>query len=145
MQQATATTLNPTQQPWERTVNAVCVDVLDLGIVTTPWGKQPQVELVFESDATDQYGEQRILVRRFHKHTHEMSSLSIALKSWCNRSLWEEEAIGELDLNNLVGQQAILKLQPTRTKSGGTFDKITEILSPGTVEVQPWKYHRTQE
>ena len=75
-------TINPTQSASERIVNAVCVDVLDLGTVKTPWGKQPQVELVFESDETDHFGEQRILVRRFHKHTHEISSLSMALKSW---------------------------------------------------------------
>lgn len=103
------------------------------------------MELVFESDETDQYGEQRILVRRFHKHTHEMSSLSIALKSWCNRNPWEEEAIGGLDLNNLVGQQARLKLQPTRTKNGGSFDKIADILPPGEVHVQPFKYHREED
>jgi len=138
-------TMNPTQTASERTVSAVCVDVLDLGTVKAPWGKQLQVELVFESDETDQYGEQRILVRRFHKHTHEMSSLSMALKCWCNRNLWEEEAIGGLDLNNLVGQQARLKLQPTRTKNGGSFDKIAEILPPGEVHVQPSKYHRDEE
>lgn len=138
-------TINPTQPASERTVNAVCVDVLDLGTVKTPWGKQPQVEVVFESDETDQYGEQRILVPRFHKHTHEMSSLSIALKCWCNRNVWEEEAIGGLDLNNLVGQLARLKLQPTRTKNGNSFDKITEILPPGEVHVEPFKYSQEQD
>ena len=74
-----------------------------------------------------------------------MSSLSIAMKTWCNRNLWEEEAIGGLDLNNLVGQQAHLKLQPTRTKSGGSFDKIAEILPPGEVHVQAFKYRQEQE
>ena len=72
------------------------------------------MELVFESDETDRSGEQRILVRRFHKHTHEMSSLSIALKCWCNRNLWEEEAIGSLDLNDL-GRSAGSSQTPTHT------------------------------
>ena len=56
----------PTQQASEPIVNALCVDVVDLGTVKTPWGNKPQVNLVFESDETDQYGEQRILIRTFN-------------------------------------------------------------------------------
>jgi hypothetical protein len=143
MQTETITT--PQQQACEKIVNAVCVDTIDLGTVKTPWGNKPQVKLVFESDQQDQYGEQRILVRFFHKHTHEMSALSIAVKTWTGRNLGDEEAIGALDLNTLIGRQARLKLQPTVTKNGGSFDKIAEILPPGKVEVQAWKYHRDEE
>lgn len=138
-------TITAPQQAWEKIVNAVCVDTVDLGTVKTPWGNKPQVKLVFESDQQDQYGEQRILVRFFHKHTHEMSALSIAVKSWTGRDLADEEAIGALDLSTLIGRQARLKLQPSVTKSGASFDKIAEILPPGKVEVQPWKYHRDEE
>ena len=76
------TVMTPPQHGVERIVNAACVDVIDLGTVKTPWGNKPQVKLVFETDEEDQYGEQRILTRIFHKHTHEMSALSIAVKSW---------------------------------------------------------------
>jgi hypothetical protein len=134
--------ITPIQQASETIVNAVCVDVVDLGTVKTPWGNKPQVKVVFETDLLDQYGEQRILIRTFHKHTHEKSALSIAVKSWCGRDLAQEDAAGELDLTSLIGGQARLKLQPTLTKSGGSFDKIAEILSPGEVHVQPIKYQR---
>jgi hypothetical protein len=139
------TAITPTQTASNRTVNAVCADVIDLGTVKTPWGNKPQVKLVFETDEEDQYGEQRILTRIFHKHTHQMSALSIAIKSWCNRSLEEEEAISGLDLTTLIGQQARLKLVATVTRNGGSFDKIAEILPPGEVHVQPFKYHREED
>ncbi len=138
-------TMNPTRTASDRTVNAVCVDVIDLVTVKTPWGNKPQVTLVFETDEEDQYGEQRILTRIFHKHTHQMSALSIAIKSWYNRSLEEEEAISGLDLTTLIDQQARLKLAPTVTKNGGSFDKIAEILPPGEVHVQTFKYHREED
>jgi hypothetical protein len=137
--------ITPTIKVSERIVNAICVDVVDLGTVKTPWGNKPQVKLVFESDEPDQYGEQRILVRTFHKHTHSMSALSIAVKSWCNRNLDDEEAIGALDLASLVGEQARLKLEPTPTKNGGSFDKIIEFLPPGEVHVQHVKYQRDED
>ena len=137
--------ITPTQQGTGRIVNALCVDGLDLGTVKTPWGNKPQVKFVFETDEQDAYGEHRILVRTFHKHTHPMSALSIAVKSWCGRDLEQEEAIGTLDLTSLVGEQVRLKLQPTLTKNGGSFDKIVEFLPPGEVHVQPTKYQREED
>jgi hypothetical protein len=119
--------------------------VVDLGTVKTLWGNKPQAKLVFESDLLDQYGEQRILVRTFHKHAHELSSLSVAVKSWCGRDLAQEEATGELDLTTLISEQTRLKLQPTPTKSGGSFDKIVEFLPPGSVHVDQIKYRRDEE
>ena len=135
----------PPQQALERIVNALCVDAVDLGTVKTPWGSKPQVNLVFESDETDHYGEQRILIRTFNKYAHEQSALSVPVKSWCGRDLASEEEAGELDLTTLIGQQARLKLQPTVTKSGNTFDKIVEFLPPGDVHVQQFKYRPEED
>jgi hypothetical protein len=141
----TEVVITPTQQGTERIVNAVCVDVVDLGTVKTPWGNKPQVKFVFETDEQDPYGEHRILVRTFHTHTHPMSALSTAVKSWCGRDLEQEEAVGTLDLTSFIGDQGRLKLQPTPTKSGGSFDKVIEFLPPGEVQVQPEKYQREED
>ncbi len=137
--------ITPTIKVSERTVNAVCVDVVDLGTVKTPWGNKPQVDLVFESDELDHYGEHRILKRTFHKHTHPMSALSIAVKTWCGRDLEQEEAISGLDLTTLIGEQVRLKLQPTPTKNGRTFDKLVDFIPPGGVHVQAIKYQRDED
>jgi hypothetical protein len=137
--------VTPAQEAMEREVNAVCVDVADLGTVKTPWGNKPQVNLIFESDVTDQYGEQRILIRTFNNYAHEQSALSVAVRSWCGRDLASEEEAGTLDLATLVGLQVRLKLQPTLTRSGHLFDKIVEFLPPGDVHVQQSKYRPEED
>ena len=139
------TIVNPAQCGSDRIVNALCVDVVDLGSVKTPWGNKPQMNLVFETDETDQYGEHRILIRTFNKYAYQNSALTLAVNSWCGRDLSNEESAGLLDLPNLIGLQARLKLQPTVTKSGNTFDKIVEFLPPGKVHVQQCKYRREED
>ncbi len=139
------TVITPTQQGTDRIVNAACVDVIDLGIVNKPWGDTPQVDLVFESDETDGYGEHRILKRTFNKYTNPMSALSIAVKNWCGRDLEQEEVINGLDLTTLIGEQVRLKLQPTPTRNGRMFDKLVDFMPPGEVHVQATKYRREQD
>ena len=126
-------------------INAVCVDVVDLGTVETPWGRKPQVKFVFESDQLNLYGEQRLLIRTFNKNTYEKSALSIALKSWCGRDLAQEESNGTLDLNRQVGQQATLEIKATISKGGTPYDKIVGILPPGVVEVQASGRYQREE
>jgi hypothetical protein len=134
---------NTTTQQTSDTINAVCVDVVDLGIVDTPWGRKPQVRTVFETDQQNDYGEPRTLIRTFNMHTHEKSALSINVASWTGRNLSQEAEDGQLNLSTLVGQQARLKLEPTLTKNGNAYDKIVEILPAGEVHVVPsGKYRR---
>lgn len=120
-----------------KVVNAVCVEVADLGEVETPFGKKPQVRFVFESDVENEFGEQRRFVRTFNHHFHEKSSLSLAVKSWSGRDLAAEmENLGEVDLQSFVGDQVRLTLEAITTKSGKPFDKIVGCLPPGAARVE---------
>ena len=127
-------------------VNAVCVEVEELGMVETPFGKKmPQVKFTFESDALNDFDEQRRFVRTFNKFFNDKSALSISVKSWRGRDLTaEEKNIGEVDLQSLVGDQARLKLETVKTKKGRPFDKIVAILPPGSVHVEPSKKEEAQ-
>jgi len=130
---------NITSSEATNVVNAVCVDVEDLGVVETPYGEKPQIKFAFESDQLDQYGEQRLLIRIFNNYALPSSALTLAMKSWCGRDLVEEKKNGVVNLKSQIGQQAKLKLESVPTKSGNTFEKIVEILSPGDVRVEPMK------
>ena len=136
---------NQQAEPKPVTVNAVCVDVIDLGIVETPWGHKPQVKFVFESDQRSLFGEQRILVRTFNKSTYKKSALRQFVKSWCDRDLAEEANCGTMDLHNLIGQQARLKTLLTPTQRGGWFDQIVAIRKPGKVQLQPSGNYQRQD
>jgi hypothetical protein len=126
-------------------VNAVCVDVINLGIVETPWGHKPQLKFAFEADQRSLFGEARILVRTFHNCTYKKSALRQFVKSWCGRDLAEEANHGTINLHSLIGKQARLKTLLTPTQRGGWFDKIVGIRKPGKVQVQPSGNYERQD
>ena len=119
-------------------VNAKCVAVEDMGIMTTKFGKKPMVRFTFETDQVNEFGQRRRLTRLFHKHFHPMSSLSVAVKAWCERDLAaEEENIGEVDLQSFVDAAACIKIEPGEEKGGRHYDNIVEILPLNCDESEP--------
>lgn len=113
-----------------RYVNAVCIAAEDMGIIETKYGKKPMLKFTFEIDELDQYGSKRKLTRLFHKHTHSMSALSVAAKSWCDRDLAEEEEnTGDVDWQSFVDLSACLKIEPGLVKEGKRYINIVEILA----------------
>ena len=118
-------------------VNAVCVAVEDMGIMTTKFGAKPMVKFTFETDQENEFGQKRRLTRLFHKHTHPLSAVSLAAKSWCERDLAaEEENIGEVDWQSFVDSPACIKIEPGAVKDGKRFDNIVEILALPDEEVE---------
>jgi len=110
-------------------VSAVCAAVEDLGVISTKFGIKSMVKFAFDTDELDEYGQKRRLTRLFHRHTHPLSALSTAVKSWCDRDLAaEEECQGRVNWQSFVGTGASLKLVPGAVKDGRCFDNITEIL-----------------
>src|SRR3989304_2084867 len=96
---------NWTQAP-EGLHQAVCVDVIDLGLVKTEWGEKPKVRLIFQialfnDDESEQYnpdfteGDRRFEVRRdFGLSLSEKSLLRPFLESWRGRKFTKEELEG---------------------------------------------------
>lgn len=70
--------------PEEGIYNAVCVDVVDLGMLDTPWGKKHKVSIVFELDQEDRDGSRYIVSRRFTMSLNERSHLRQSLEKWRN-------------------------------------------------------------
>ena len=120
-----------------RYVNAVCVEVQDMGVTTTKFGKKPMVKFTFEIDEVNKYGSKRRLTRMFHKHFHPMSALSAVAKSWCDRDLAaEEESAGEVDLESFVDVPACIKIEPGNVKDGVRYENIVEVLALNDDEVK---------
>ena len=113
------------------TVNAVSLAVEDMGVMNTKFGKKPMVKFAFETDQVNEYGTKRRLTRLFHRHTHPMSAVSVAVKSWCGRDLAaEEDNVGEVDWQQFVGLPARLKIEPGKMKDGRRYENIVAILPP---------------
>jgi len=112
-----------------RYVDTECVVAEDMGVMTTKFGAKPMVKFTFESDELNEFGSKRRYTRLFHKHTHPKSAWSMAVKSWLDRCLAdEEENMGAVDLQSFVGESACLKLEPGAMYNGKRFDNIAEIL-----------------
>lgn len=94
----------------------------------TKFGPKPMLRFTYESEEINEYGSKRRYTRLFHKHAHEKSSLSIAVKSWTGRNLSSEaDDIDEIDFQTFVKLPARLTLEPGNVKDGKRYENIVNI------------------
>lgn len=91
---------------------AVCCDVVDLGLKTTKYDSKqnPYVELVFQIDARGDAGNRHRVTRRFKLSSHVESSLRQFLCSWFGRNLTDTDFAEGFDLETLVGRNAMIEI-----------------------------------
>ncbi len=77
--------------PEEGIFDAVCVDVVDIGKVETPWGPKEKITLMFELDAQDEAGNRYVVGKRYTKSLNERSNLRADLSKWRNRKFKPRE------------------------------------------------------
>lgn len=92
---------------------AVCVDVVDLGIVETKWKeKTKQVHkcrLVFEIAEEMENGKRFTVSRQFTASLSEKANLRKFLESWRGRAFTKEELAG-FDTEQLLGAPAVIQV-----------------------------------
>lgn len=137
----TGFTLHPEGQ-----FRAVCVDVVDKGIVETTWqGKTRSrhvVRVVFQSDEELENGRPAIASRQFTLSLGEKSALRPFLESWRGRKFTAEELDG-FDLESLIGANAVIQVLHER-KGDKTYDNIVSAmkLMKGMEKLTPRDYVR---
>lgn len=125
--------------------NAVCVDVVDLGMVDSPWGERPQVEIRWQLETINPDTDKPYLVvRRFTLSLSEKSNLRPFLEGWLGRELTDEEAQSGFDLENLLGLPALLQVIHQTSSKGQTFAFVKTAL-PGTKTLEPRDYIRKKD
>jgi hypothetical protein len=82
--------------------DAVCCDVIDLGIVTTAYGEKQQIQILWELVGED--GAVYTLSKRYSASLHEKSKLFQDLRSWRGQDWSAEEMSKGIDLETLVGK-----------------------------------------
>jgi hypothetical protein len=113
--------------------NAVCVDVVDLGIVKTTWqGNEREVHkcrIVFELDAVDRESGKRLTIGAYHTASlGEKANLRKFLEAWRGRPFTAEELKG-FDTEVLIGVGALIQVVHA-TKGDKTYDNINSIMVP---------------
>jgi hypothetical protein len=131
---ATSTATATAVQPDPGEVSAICVDVNDLGVQETPWGKRPQISFVFETDTRDESGLPRFLTRTFNNYALPKSALTAEIKNWLGRDISGDDK--GWDLEECVGEQATLSTSEALSKTGNHYEKIEAVKPGGMVQVQ---------
>jgi hypothetical protein len=128
--------------PPEGVINAVLVDVVDLGDVVTTWGTKRQVRLHWEVDAQDSQGDTITVASKYNLSLAgepKPSNLRRDLKAWRGRDLTPEELRG-FDLESMLGQACRLYIQHSEPNAEGkVFANFTKITPPlkGSTPMQP--------
>ena len=107
---------------------AVCVDVVDLGLQDTPWGSKHKVELRWQVDQINERAGRRFELRkRYTNSLHEKAALRKDLECWRGRKFTEEELNG-FDLEKLLTINCQLQVIHTLSDEGKTYDNVQAIV-----------------
>jgi hypothetical protein len=123
---------------------AVCVDVVDLGIVSGPWGNKHKLKIVFEIEATMPSGERFTVHQRYTVSLHEKAALRKDLKSWRGRDFTPEELDG-FDVEKCIGAPCQVIVEHSE-KEGTVYANVTKVLKAGPKRLKPsGKYVRHKD
>jgi len=132
----------PVPEKASRICNAVCVDVQDLGMRDTQYGRKHQQKVTFELDEENPYGEPVWVSRIYNVSTHRDSSFRRDMDSWNGTPLTDEE-MATIKFKDLLNQQFQLDLTPVE-KNGKTYYNVAG-LKPSTSDVTPSGRYKRKE
>ena len=116
---------------------AVCLDVMDLGLVETEFQGVKKmvnkVKLTFESEAKTDDGKPCTVTKSFSASLHPKSNLSAFIGKWRGRPVQPGESI---DLQKLIGACCTLVISHQQNQSGKTYAAIDAVSKP-TKKVTP--------
>jgi hypothetical protein len=114
---------------------AVCVDVVDKGILETPWGEKPKIRIIWEIEAAMDDGRRFIVGKTYTASLHEKSNLHKDLRSWRGRPFTAEELAG-FDMDKVIGVPC--QLLVTHTERDGTvFANVAAVTKAQGTPLKP--------
>jgi hypothetical protein len=115
----------------EGTFPAVCVDEIDLGMVTTNFGGEENtrhmVRLVWQIDETDADAKRYLVRKDYTASLHEKAKLRGELKNWRGREFTFDELVG-FDLEQVVGAPCMVSVVHATGRKGGTFANVGAVM-----------------
>jgi hypothetical protein len=116
--------------------NAVCVDVVDLGMVETAWGKKQKLRLVWEVEAKQEDGKPFRVVQSYGASVGPKATLRKHLKGWRGRDFTPEELKG-FDIEKIIGVPCQLVVVHNESDDGRVFANVETILKPNGTKLAP--------
>jgi hypothetical protein len=110
---------------------AVCVDLIDLGLVESEWQGQRRLvnklRLVFETEQQGEDGKNCIISKTFTASLHPKAKLAEFLGKWRGRPVVPGESI---DLAKLIGACSTLVVSHQQNMVGRTYASIDAVSKP---------------
>ncbi len=114
----------------EGTWSAVCVDVVDLGVLEVAFGgknkKQHKIRIIWQIEEVMKDNKPYTAQRRYTLSLHEKSSLRKDLESWRGRKFTQQELQG-FDVETVIGIPCMLNIIHEE-KNGGAFANVASIM-----------------
>ena len=110
---------------------AVCVDEIDLGMVTTTFNGEENtrhmVRLVWQIEELDDKGKRFLIKKDYTASLHEKAKLRSELKSWRGREFTFEELVA-FDLEQIISAPCLLSIVHNIGRKGGTFANVGAVM-----------------
>lgn len=128
---------------------AVCVDVVDLGVVDGKFGPKRQLKIVWQLKTRNQKNERFQVRATYTQSLNEKSNLRRDLESWRGRPFTREE-IREFDAEKMLGANCQIQVAQRVSAAGRTYanaqaivplHKGMEKLVAENYEREPWPDH----
>lgn len=126
--------------------HAVCVDVINMGLQDTKFGKKKQLKIVWQLKAKDKKGKRFQVRRTYTQSLAEKSNLRHDLETWRGRPFSKEELM-EFDIEKLLGANCQMQVIHRVSEKGRTYAnpqaivpvvKGMETLKAEDFEREPW-------
>jgi hypothetical protein len=104
---------------------AVCVDVVDLGMVDGQWGKKHKCRVMWELDCKMDDGKRFVVGKQYTLSLHEKSGLHKDLKAWRGVAFTPDELKG-FDVEKVIGAPCQLLIGHVE-KDGNVYANISAI------------------
>jgi hypothetical protein len=109
--------------------HAVCVDVVDLGIVESKFGQQVKIEIRWQLEERDSKGRPFLIVQRYTPSLHDKSRLKPMLEAWRGRKFTAEEQ-KKFDIEKLLGANCQLQIIHNIKDEGKTYANVQAVVPP---------------
>ena len=131
------------------TFAAVCVDVVDMGLVKVSWGgkekSQHKITIVWQIDEERDDGKPHAVRKRYTLSLHEKAQLRKDLEAWRGRPFTDEELQG-FDVETVIGVGAMVSIIHNQ-KDGSTYANVASVsrMPKGMQPPHPRDYVRICE
>jgi hypothetical protein len=127
--------------------SAVCCDVVDLGVQTSPWGEAHQIQIRWQLEDLDpKTNKPYLMMRKYRLSLHKKSALRPMLETWRGKKFTPEELEG-FDIERLIGANCQIQVLHNIATDGKTYANVQACMTAakGASKLEVRDYVRVAE